>query len=278
MKAFKQIMIVVLLSIVIMFIWSGFDYYFSKEPVSAFSSLSEVKTTNPSNSDSSVESLLDAFKNDLQTSYPDLWTLDYEAPTGKMYVRILVSSDDYELFRSQVIEEDDFSSWYSLLGPVQDLIIDWQQRISSSGHKEITPLVTLYLPKAADTNQVLANFVGSKVVYDYFDTLVSSSSDASPSSFTLGQQNALKTAKSYLSVSAFSWKGLVEQLEFEGYTHDESIFAANNCGADWNEQAAKKASSYLRVSSFSRSGLIEQLEFEGFTHDQAVYGAVQVGY
>ena len=271
-------MIVVLLSIVIMFIWSGFNYFSTKEPVSAFSLHSEVKTTPPSDSDSSVSSLLNAFESDLQSSYPDLWSLDHEVPTGKMHVRILVSSDDYELFRKQVFEEDDFSSWYSFLGSVQDLITDWQQRISSSGHKEITPLVTLYLSKTAGTNQVLANFVGSKVVYDYFDTLVSSSSDASPSSCTLGEQNALKTAESYLSITAFSWNGLVDQLEFEGYTHDESVYAANNCGADWNEQAAKKAASYLHVLSFSRSGLIEQLEFEGFTHDQAVYGAVQVGY
>lgn len=95
---------------------------------------------------------------------------------------------------------------------------------------------------------------------------------------TTGQSNALKSAKSYLDFSAFSYAGLIEQLEYEQYTHEEAIFAADNCGADWNEQAVKKAKSYLEFSSFSKEGLIEQLEYEGFTHEQAVYGAESNGY
>lgn len=95
---------------------------------------------------------------------------------------------------------------------------------------------------------------------------------------TIGQKNALKKAKSYLSHSAFSYDGLIHQLEFEGYSNEEAVYAVDNCGADWNEQAAKKAKSYLSHSSFSRAGLIKQLEFEKFTHEQAVYGVEQNGY
>lgn len=95
---------------------------------------------------------------------------------------------------------------------------------------------------------------------------------------TLGQENALSTAKSYLSYTAFSRKGLIEQLEFEGYSTDESTYAVDNCGADWNEQAAKMAKSYMDYSSFSKSSLIEQLTYEGFTTEQANYGATSVGY
>lgn len=95
---------------------------------------------------------------------------------------------------------------------------------------------------------------------------------------TLGQKNALASAKSYLKHSSFSYKGLVEQLEFEGYSNSDATYAVNNCGANWNEQAAKSAQSYMLHSSFSREGLIEQLEFEGFTHEQALYGVKSVGY
>jgi len=77
---------------------------------------------------------------------------------------------------------------------------------------------------------------------------------------------------------AFSYKGLIEQLEFEQYSHEDAVYAANNCGADWNEQAAKKAKDYLSIMAFSKASLIEQLEFEGFTHEQAVYGAEANGY
>ena len=94
---------------------------------------------------------------------------------------------------------------------------------------------------------------------------------------TISQKNALAKAKSYLSFTAFSYEGLVEQLEFEQYSHEDAIYAADACGADWNEQAALKAKQYLSFTSFSRGGLIDQLEFEGFTHDQAVYGVCAVG-
>lgn len=94
---------------------------------------------------------------------------------------------------------------------------------------------------------------------------------------TVSQSNALESAKSYLEYSAFSYNGLVEQLEYEKYSHEDAVYAADHCGADWNEQAAKSAESYLAYSSFSRDGLIEQLEYEGFTHEQAVYGVEQNG-
>ena len=76
---------------------------------------------------------------------------------------------------------------------------------------------------------------------------------------------------------AFSRKGLIEQLQYEGYTYEQSVYATDNCGADWNEQAAKKAQSYLDIMAFSRQGLIDQLQFEGYTYEQAVYGVNQVG-
>lgn len=95
---------------------------------------------------------------------------------------------------------------------------------------------------------------------------------------TMGQKNAVSKAKQYLEFSAFSYKGLIEQLEYEKFSHEESVYGADNCGADWNEQAAKKAKQYLDTSSFSRNGLIEQLEYEGFTNEQAIYGVEQNGY
>ena len=75
----------------------------------------------------------------------------------------------------------------------------------------------------------------------------------------------------------FSYTGLIEQLEFEQYSHEDAVYAADNCGADWNEQAAKKAQDYLDIMAFSRQGLIDQLQFEGYTYEQAVYGVNQVG-
>ena len=94
---------------------------------------------------------------------------------------------------------------------------------------------------------------------------------------SLGEQNALKKALSYLRFTAFSYNGLIDQLKYEGFTQSEATYGADNCGADWNAQATSKAQNYLRTSAFSYKGIIEQLEYDGFTHEQAVYGADTCG-
>ena len=109
--------------------------------------------------------------------------------------------------------------------------------------------------------------------------LSGSSTRSSGSSYapTRGEQNALNRANDYLEFMSFSRSGLIDQLEFEGYTTSEAEYAVDNCGADWDEQAVLKAEEYLDFMSFSRSGLIDQLEFEGFTYDQASAAATAVG-
>lgn len=102
----------------------------------------------------------------------------------------------------------------------------------------------------------------------------SDSSNAVP----LEYQNALSKARDYLDYAAFSYTGLIDQLEYEQFSTESATYAADNCGADWNEQASKKAQDYLDFSSFSRQGLIDQLLYEGFTQEQAEYGVTAVGY
>ena len=109
-------------------------------------------------------------------------------------------------------------------------------------------------------------------------TTPSTSSNASTPSPTTGEKNALRTAREYLNFSAFSYTGLIKQLEYEGYLTEEATYAADNCNANWNEQAAKSAKEYLNVSSFSRQELINQLIYEGYTQEQAEYGVTQNGY
>ncbi len=97
--------------------------------------------------------------------------------------------------------------------------------------------------------------------------------DAGSDSATAGEKNALRSAKTYLAVQAFSYNGLVAQLKFEGFTEEQASHGVDNCGADWMEQAKKSAAQYLKLMAYSKDALIAQLEFDGFTHEQAVYGA-----
>lgn len=109
---------------------------------------------------------------------------------------------------------------------------------------------------------------------DQEDTADSSSKS---SDITMGQKNALASAKSYLNYTAFSHDGLIAQLEYEQYSTEDATYAADNCGADWNEQALIKAKDYLDYTAFSYSGLIDQLEYEKFTKDEATYAADNCG-
>ena len=101
--------------------------------------------------------------------------------------------------------------------------------------------------------------------------------NTSVSTLTTGQRNALREAKTYLDVMAFSYEGLISQLEYAKYSHEDAVYAADNCGANWKEQALKDAKNYIDVMAFSYTGLISQLEFAKYTSEQAKYGADNCG-
>lgn len=136
-------------------------------------------------------------------------------------------------------------------------------------------LAKLYATIEFDSTRAKDDSVGVDI--GKFQNESSSDTEATAPSPSISQQNALKKAKDYLDYTAFSYTGLIEQLEYEKFSTEDATYGADNCGADWNEQAAKKAADYLDYTSFSRDGLIEQLEYEGFTAEQATYGVDSVG-
>lgn len=170
----------------------------------------------------------------------------------------------------------------SIVGIILSLLIliigivspDTYENITNSNTTDIVTEATTEADKITEeTTEVVTEDVTEEVTTEAITEATTEADSA-----TMGEKNALDKANSYLRISSFSYKGLIEQLEFEGFSTEESTYAADNCGADWNEQAAKKAQSYLYISSFSRQGLIEQLEFDGFTSEEAEYGVKSVGY
>lgn len=103
------------------------------------------------------------------------------------------------------------------------------------------------------------------------------------SEMTVSQANAVQSAEKYLSMSAFSRSGLIQQLSSrygEGYPEADAIYAVDHISVDWNEQAVRAAQQHLRERSFSREGLIHQLEAaygDGFSHAEAVHGVNHTG-
>lgn len=92
-----------------------------------------------------------------------------------------------------------------------------------------------------------------------------------------GKQNALKQAKSYLSLMTFSRQGLIEQLKYDEFTTEEATYGVDNCGADWKQQAKSKVKAYLEEDNLNKEQLMSLLLYEGFTNEEAEYGISAAG-
>ena len=93
----------------------------------------------------------------------------------------------------------------------------------------------------------------------------------------------------------FSKDGLIEQLEYEGYTHEQAVYgaeqaysSASGTSASANssssvsttvgeQNALQSALQYLNSMPFSYTGLIEQLKYEGYSDSEAKYAADNCG-
>jgi hypothetical protein len=101
---------------------------------------------------------------------------------------------------------------------------------------------------------------------------------------TVGQEQAIQSAESYLDMGGFSEKGLLKQLTSEygeGFEVADAKFAIAFLKPDWNAQAVKSAESYMDMGGFSRAELLDQLTSEygeQFTKAQALYALKAVGY
>lgn len=97
------------------------------------------------------------------------------------------------------------------------------------------------------------------------------------------QNNAVRSAKQYLSMMGFSRDGLINQLSSDagdGFEISDATVAVDSLNVDWNQEAVRTAKQYLTMMGFSCKGLIQQLSSSAgdkYTVDQATYGAKHAG-
>ena len=189
------------------------------------------------------------------------------------------SMDDYTILSKATQKNGDFEgfrcSYTGKLPSVGDTLYYMDTFSISYNNKFIQILYVSISDQREQASNYFPNILASLKKIET-TSLPETNNSAIPSE-NISSSNALNRAKQYLRTMPFSYTGLIEQLEYEQYSHDDAVYAADNCGANWSEQAAKKAKSYLNTMAFSRKGLIEQLQFEGYTYEQAVYGVNQVG-
>lgn len=205
--------------------------------------------------------------------------VEYTARVEANKIVARVTVPDIAATAAAAEDSGDVSTWLELL----DKYTEYNNSVAAiASDNSINYPTVLY--GIDEEENIYFTISGTSIAYTAVD--VTPKSSASPEDYnvgmrgepTLGEQNALEKAHSYLDFTAFSYEGLIDQLEYEGYTHSEAVYGAANCGADWYEQAYQKALDYLDFTAFSRSGLIEQLEYEGFTTSEAEYAADMVGY
>ncbi len=199
------------------------------------------------------------------------------------------SFEQYSQVTQEVMETDTVGSVYLITatGEISSTPVYMDVALIRVGDSASSDLyMFMYVDVERDHVELMKNMVNTVQLNQSEETAIATSTpEVEESNVTIqeetattGEKNALSSANSYLRFMNFSYKGLIDQLMYEGYTESEATYAADNCGADWNEQAAKSAASYLEFMSFSRSELISQLEYEGFTSEQAEYGVSQNGY
>lgn len=194
----------------------------------------------------------------------DVWVSDYDFIGGETIVTDISVDKDDDTFRRVIYYDDDVlcmrvESLYGGLGNPYDGKIFY--KVKDAEKVQLTP-VDRYAENTQDSAE-------TEIVNDASDS--ENNKNESPY-ISSGERNAVEMAKLYIETAPFSRNGLVDQLKYEGFTEKEAEYGADNCGADWYDQAVKSALAYLELMSFSRQELISQLEYEGFTHDQAEYG------
>ncbi|MBQ8323241.1 MAG: hypothetical protein IJX91_04670 [Clostridia bacterium] len=103
-------------------------------------------------------------------------------------------------------------------------------------------------------------------------------------SVTPDEKKALEKACSYIDnyledYNGYSHQELMEKLQRNGFSAETARFAADNCGANWNEQAAYQAGVYLVIyPNSTKDRIIDLLLYEGFTYAQALAGAQANGF
>lgn len=99
------------------------------------------------------------------------------------------------------------------------------------------------------------------------------------------QESALSHAKKTFASSSYSRSGVISALKKQGYTEEEAIYAADNCGANWKSNATTGAKTYARNNSqknwiyacYSEKATRSALSSDGFTSDEIDYGIANCG-
>ena len=115
-------------------------------------------------------------------------------------------------------------------------------------------------------------------VKDALSNLFSSSeTEASPDPEKRKEQS-VKEARSILECFGSSYENMIIALERDlKFSHEEAVYGADNCGADWKEEALRAARKCLEKNGeYSFEKMVFQLQIFNFTQEEAEDAAKQL--
>ncbi|MCR5486215.1 MAG: Ltp family lipoprotein [Lachnospiraceae bacterium] len=161
------------------------------------------------------------------------------------------------------------NSWDATKASILTMAVDFYN--NRNGLKLDDYHVRSLLLNDEDHNDILLAYLDGALAFDKYESRFSEQDIDEEVPPVIAASNRL------LSGFPFSYTGLFARLKFEEFSDEDALYAVENCGADWNEQASRLAHIYADHNSLSRDLLISQLKYEGFTEEQAAYGADSVG-
>ena len=127
------------------------------------------------------------------------------------------------------------------------------------------------------------------------ETAAATTADSN-SSYASAKEAAVADAKKFLEKANYSYQGLYNDLVYMGYADEDAKYGADNCGADWSEQAAVGAQAaaqsqesgqnddviaaakrYVDTGNYTYTSLIDKLQQDGFSTGDAKYAANNCG-
>ena len=91
-------------------------------------------------------------------------------------------------------------------------------------------------------------------------------------------EQSVKEARSILECFGSSYENMIIALERDlKFSHEEAVYGADNCGADWKEEALRAARKCLEKNGeYSFEKMVFQLQIFNFTQEEAEDAAKQL--
>ena len=121
---------------------------------------------------------------------------------------------------------------------------------SAGGNSDTTAAGTVTVTSQGETVTVTDTVSATSDTAASGEPATTDTSPPETSSWTVSQQNAVRSAEGYLATQPFSRAGLIKQLSSsygERFPKKDAIFAVNHIEVNWNQEAAKAAKQYLQI-------------------------------